>query len=97
MTPQEGQHLLYLVAVLRRATENVIVPASLVVHGLHRLTSRPEFRLEIARHLDVRDCDSAVSGTVCRAVQYQDRCPDLNGKVTWIASGVGRASCRERV
>ncbi len=61
MAPQEGQHLLYLVAVLRRATENVIVPASLVVHGLHRFTSRSQLRLEIARHLDVRDRDPVIS------------------------------------
>src|SRR5712692_7515071 len=91
MAHEECQHPLHLVTVLGRATENVIVPASLVVHGFHRLTGRSQRRLKVARHLYVRERAPAVGGAVCRAMQHQDRCFDLRGKVselTWIARGV---------
>ena len=39
MAAQERDHLLYLVAVLCGAGEDVIVPTPFVIHGLYRLAS----------------------------------------------------------
>src|SRR4029453_17343802 len=90
MAQEEREHPLHLVAVLSRASENVIVPASLVVHSFHRLPGRSQRRLKVARHLYVRDCPPAVNWAVCCAMQHQDGYLELRGKVkqlTWIYRG----------
>lgn len=74
---QKLEHLLYLVAVLGRAGENVIVPASVVVHGLNRFASGPQLPLEASCHLDVRDRYSSVCRTVGGTVQHEEGRLDL--------------------
>ena len=88
MASQECQHPLYFVAVLCRIGENVIVSAAFVIHGFNRLAGGPEFRFKVSRHLDVRNCNPTIFGTVCRAMQNQEGRFDVGRKVTWIAAGV---------
>src|SRR4029453_7592578 len=85
MAAQKGDHLLYLVTVLGRAGEDVVVLPPFVVHGLHRFTSGSELRFKIAGHLNVGDRDSPISGTVRRSVQHENRGLNLRGQASRIA------------
>src|SRR5262245_52488155 len=91
MAQEERDHPLHLITVLSRASENVILPASLVVHGFHRFPGRSQRRLKVARHLYVRGRPPTIDWAICRAMQHQDGCLEQRGKVsqlTWIARGV---------
>jgi hypothetical protein len=58
--------------------------------SFHRLSSRSQRPLEVARHLYIRELGPAVFGAVCRAVQHQDGCFELRdeiSKLTRIARG----------
>ena len=70
MTTEEREHLLNLIVSLGRARENAIVSAALVVYGLHWLLTPSQGRLEVARHLYVRECRPAVIGMICGAMQH---------------------------
>ena len=63
MSSEERDYSLYLVAILIPVLENVIVPATLVVEGFHRLARLSEFSLEVACHLHVSDWCAAVRDT----------------------------------
>src|SRR5215831_7968295 len=88
MTAQKGDDLLYFVAVLGLAGEDVVVPTPFVVHGLYRLASGSELRLKIARHLNVGDRGSPINGTVRRSVQHENRGLNLSRQASRIASRV---------
>src|SRR5947208_16837757 len=77
MALEERHDTAHLVIVLSRTAEDSIVPAALVVHDFHVLSSPPQCRLEVARHPHGGKWSSAIGRTVCRAVHHQDRRRDV--------------------